>query len=155
MARADKRPDWGWDVAYEHRDPRWGDMVSGGVSISLPLFQKTRQDPVVDAKAEEAIKAHLDQDAAHRQLQAQLDADLADHVMHHDRMTRAMTTLVPLAEKKVQLETASYAAGTASLSDVQQAQLALAEARIDALSREADVVRDGVRINFTYGGDKQ
>lgn len=155
MARADKRSDWGWDVAYEHRDPRWGDMVSGGVSISLPLFSKTRQDPVIDAKAEEATKAHLDQDTAHRQLQAQLDADLADHVMHHDRMFRAQTTLVPLAEKKVQLETASYAAGTASLSDVQQAQLALAEARIDALSREADVVRDDVRINFTYGGDEQ
>jgi len=155
MALADKHPDWGWDVAYEHRDPRWGDMVSGGVSISLPLFQKTRQDPVIDAKAEEATKAHLDQDAAHRQLQAQLDADLADHVMHHDRMTRAMTTLVPLAERKVQLETASYAAATAILSDVQQAQLALAEARIDALSREADVVRDGVRINFIYGGDEQ
>ena len=155
MARADKRPDWGWDVAYEHRDPRWGDMVSGGVSISLPLFSKTRQDPIIDAKAEEATRAHLDQDAARRQIQAQLDADLADHIMHHDRMTRARTTLVPLADKKVQLETASYAAGTASLSDVLSAQLALAEARIDALTREADVVRDGIRINFTYGSDDQ
>jgi cobalt-zinc-cadmium efflux system outer membrane protein len=155
MARADKRPDWGWDVAYEHRDPRWGDMVSGGVSISLPLFSKTRQDPVIDAKSGEATSARLDLEAAHRQLQAQLSADLADHVMHHDRLLRAQTTLVPLAEKKVQLETASYAAGTASLADVQQAQLGLAEAHIDALSREADVVRDGVRINFTYGADPQ
>jgi len=155
LARADKRPDWAWDVAYQHRDPRWGDMVSGGVSISLPLFPKTRQDPVIDAKAQGVTKARLDQDATRRQLQAQLDADLADHIMHHDRMTRARTTLIPLAEKKLQLETASYAAGMASLSDVLQAQLALAEARIDALSREADVVRDGVRINFTYGSGEQ
>lgn len=154
MARANKRPDWGWDVTYQHRDGRWGDMVSTGVTISLPLFQKTRQDPVIDAKTTEVTRARLDQDAAHRQLLAQFEADLADHLMHHDRMMRAQTTLVPLAEKKVALETASYGAGTATLSDVQQAQLALAEARIDALSREADVVRDGVRINLTYGSDQ-
>jgi len=155
LARASKRPDWGWDVTYQHRDPRWGDMVSTGVTISLPLFQKSRQDPVIDAKTAEVTRARLDQDAMHRQLRAQLDADLADHAMHHDRMMRAQMTLVPLAEKKVQLETASYGAGTASLSDVQQAQLSLVEARLDALSREADVVRDGVRINVTYGTDAQ
>ncbi len=155
LARADKRPDWGWDVTYQHRDPRWGDMVSTGVTISLPLFQKSRQDPVVEAKAAGLTRARLDQDAAYRQLHAQLDADLADHAMHHDRLIRSQTTLVPLAEKKVQLETASYGAGNASLSDVQQAQLALAEARIDALSREADVARDGIRINLTYGTDAQ
>jgi cobalt-zinc-cadmium efflux system outer membrane protein len=155
LARADKRPDWGWDVTYQHRDPRWGDMVSTGVTISLPLFSKSRQDPLIDAKTAQVTRARLDQDAAHRQLRAQLDADLADHIMHHDRLIRAQTTLVPLAEKKVQLETASYGAGTASLSDVQQAQLALVEARIDALSREADVVRDGVRINLTYESNGQ
>ena len=155
MARADKAPDWGWDVTYQHRDPRWGDMVSAGVSISLPLFSKTRQNPVIEAKSQELTKARLEQDAAHRQLQAQLDADLADHVMHHDRMMRAQMTLVPLAQKKADLEVASYGAGNANLGDVLQAQRALAEARIEALSREADVVRDGVRLNLTYGSVNQ
>ena len=36
-----------------------------------------------------------------------------------------------------------------------QAFLALAEARIDAIDREADVARDGVRIVLTYGSDAQ
>lgn len=155
MARADKRPDWGWDVTYQHRDGMYGDMVSTGVTFSLPLFSKSRQDPIIDAKTQAATRARLDQDAMHRQLQAQLDADLADHVMHHDRLMRAQTTLVPLAQKKADLELASYGAGTATLSDVLAAQLALAEARIDALSREADVVRDGVRLNLTYGNTSQ
>lgn len=155
VARADKRPDWGWDVTYQHRDGMYGDMVSTGVTISLPLFSKNRQDPVIDARTQSATRARLDQDAAHRQLQAQLDADLADHVMHHDRFMRAQMTLVPLAQKKADLEMASYGAGTANLSDVLEAQLAVAEARIDALSREADIVRDGIRLNLTYGSNDQ
>ena len=155
VARAEKKSDWGWDVTYQHRDGMYGDMVSTGVTFSLPLFSKSRQDPVIDARTQSATRARLDQDAAHRQLQAQLDADLADHVMHHDRMMRAQMTLVPLAQKKADLEMASYGAGTATLSDVLGAQLALAEARIEALSREADVVRDGVRLNLTYGSASQ
>ena len=39
IARADKRPDWGFDVAYQRRADRYGDMVSAGVTISLPLFR--------------------------------------------------------------------------------------------------------------------
>lgn len=155
LARAGTKPDWGWDVAYQHRDPRWGDMVSAGVTVSLPLFKHTRQDPIIEAKAQAANKVRYEQDAAYRQLAAQLDADLADHAMHHDRLHRAEMTLVPLAQKKADLERASYGAGTASLNDVLSAQLALAQAKVDALSREADAVRDAARITFTYGSADQ
>jgi outer membrane protein TolC len=75
--------------------------------------------------------------------------------MHHDRLHRALGTLVPLAKQRSDLETASYGAGTASLSDVLQAFLDLAEANIDAIDREADVARDGARIVLTYGSDAQ
>jgi cobalt-zinc-cadmium efflux system outer membrane protein len=154
-AKAEKRPDWSWDVAYEHRDPMWGDMVSVGATVSLPIFGSTRQDPVIAARAQNASRVRIEQEAARRSLAAQLDADLADHVMHHERLTRARTTLIPLAQRKADLETASYAAGTASLADVLGAFLGLAESRIDALEREAVVARDAVRIINTYGSDTQ
>lgn len=150
-ARAEKRPDWSWELAYQRRDPMWGDMVSLGATVSLPVFSGKRQDPMIAARRETAGRVQAEREALSRQLQAQLDADLADHGMHHDRLLRAQATLVPLAKRKADLETASYAAASASLSDVLQAFLSLAEARIDALNREADVVRDAVRINLTYG----
>ena len=56
-----------------------------------------------------------------------------------------------IERRKADLETASYAAANASLSEVLQAFLGLAETRVDALDREAAVVRDAVRINLTYG----
>jgi outer membrane protein TolC len=150
LARAGKRPDWGWELAYQHRDPMWGDMVSLGATVSLPVFAGKRQDSMIAAKTQTASRVRIEREAARRTLSAQLEADLADHRMHHDRLMRAQSTLVPLAERKADLETASYAAGNAGLADVLQAQLALAEAQVDALSREADVVRDAVRIDLTY-----
>ena len=150
-ARADKRPDWSWELAYHRRDPMWGDMVSLGGTVSLPIFPGKRQDPTIAAKAASASRVTAEREAMRRQLRAQLDADLADHAMRHDRMMRAQATLVPLARRKADLETASYAAASASLSDVLQAFLGLAEARVDALDREAAVVRDAVRINLNYG----
>lgn len=150
-ARAEKRPDWGWELAYQHRDPMWGDMVSLEGTVSLPLFARKRQDPVIAARIETASRVRIEREATRRALVAQLDADLADHLMHHDRLMRAQNTLVPLAKRKADLERSSYAAGSASLADVLQAFVALAEVRVDALDREADVVRDAVRINLAYG----
>ncbi len=154
-AKADKRPDWSWEIGYQHRDPRFGDMVMAQATVSLPLFASKRQDPVIAARAETANRVRSEREAARRELIAALDADLADHVMHHDRLHRALESLVPLAQRRADLETASYAAGTATLADALGAAISLADARVDALEREADVARDAVRIVLTYEGDAQ
>jgi outer membrane protein TolC len=154
-AKADKRPDTSWELAYQRRDPRFGDMVMAQVTVSLPLFASTRQDPIIAARAQTATRVRTEREAARRELRAALDSSLADHIMHHEQLMRATETLVPLAKRRADLESASYAAGTASLSDVLSALLALAEARTDAVDRQADVARDAVRIALTYGKDAQ
>jgi outer membrane protein TolC len=151
LARADKRPDWRVSTSYGRRDPAYGDMVSVGVSIDLPLFSRRRQDPKIAASASEAERARLLRTAGERELVAALDGDLADHVMHHQRLMNARNTLVPLAKRRAELDMASYAAGKLDLGSALLSTLALAEAEVDALSREADVARDAIRINFTYG----
>jgi cobalt-zinc-cadmium efflux system outer membrane protein len=150
LAKAGKRPDWSWELAYQHRDPMWGDMISVGATVSLPLFAGKRQDPVIASKVDIASRVRSEREATRRALVAQLEADLADHTMHHDRLHRAEGVLVPLAQKRADLERASYAGGAATLSDVLQAAIGLAEAKVDALNREAEVARDAVRIDLTY-----
>jgi outer membrane protein TolC len=102
---------------------------------------------------DEAQAARLEREAAERQLRAQLRADLAEHRAHHERWRRASQTLVPLAEKQAELDEASYAAGRIELGTALDATVALANARIDALDREAMAVRDGIRIKLTYAKD--
>ncbi len=151
LARADKRPDWRVGTSYGRRDPAYGDMVSVTVSIDLPFFGKRRQDPLIAARESEANRARLMRDATESDVLAALDSDLADHAMHHQRLMNARQTLVPLAKRRAELDMASYAAGKLDLGSALLSTLALAEAKVDALSREADVARDAIRINYTYG----
>lgn len=155
VAQADRRPDFGVDLSYERRDPRFGDYVSAGVTIGLPLFKSHRQDPLIAARAADARAARADTDATSRALTADLEAGLADHVMHHDQWMRARDTLQPLAQERVTLDTASYGAGRATLVDLADAHAALADAVLNTLDREAAVVVDGIRLTLLYGSTDQ
>lgn len=150
-ARAAGQPDWSWEVAYGRRDPMFGDMISVGGSVRLPLFRSTRQAPVIAARRAEVSRVEAQAQAATRDLTAALEADLADHGMHHDQLSRARETFLPLAQQRADLETASYAAGAAGLGDVFAAFSALADAKLDLLEREAATSRDAARLNLIYG----
>lgn len=150
LARADKRPDWRVSASYGRRDPAYGDMVSVGVSIDLPLFSGMRQDPKIAASLSGETQAHLLRAAAEREIRASLDGDLADHQMHMTRLENARKALVPLAKRRAELDMASYAAGKLDLGSALLSSLAFAEAEVDALAREADVARDAVRITYSY-----
>lgn len=153
-ARAAKRPDWSWELAYQRRDPMFGDMVMAGVTVSLPIFAAKRQEPLIAARRAEASKALAEREDVRRSLAAQLDGDLADHMMHHEQWRRTLSTVLPAAQQRADLETQSYAAGRATLADLLDAMTALADAKLTALEREATVMRDGARIVLTYGSDQ-
>ena len=150
LAEAERGPDFGAEVAYQHRDPRFGDMVSAGVTISLPFVRRNRQNALIAARQAEAGKVGAEREVARRALTANLDAGLADHAMHHEQWMRSRETLEPLANERVDLETASYAAGRASLVDVVDAHIALVDAALTTLDREALVEIDAVELNLTF-----
>jgi outer membrane protein TolC len=150
-AQAEKRPDWAFDLAYQRRADRYGDMMSAGVTVSLPLFAGRRQDPLIAASVASAGAARAEQDDMRRSLAADLETGIADHVMHHEQWMRSRDTLLPLARQKAELETASYSAGRAALIDVIQAQTMLADTELQTLDREALVTRDAARLVLTYG----
>ncbi|MDP3801794.1 TolC family protein [Brevundimonas sp.] len=153
LARAGRHPDWSFELGYGRRDPLYGDMLSVGARVSLPLFANRRQDPVIAARGADARRVRVEREAAARALRAALEADLAEHRMHHEQGLRARDVLLPAALDRSSLETASYGAGRASLPEVIDAFTAVAEARLETLDREAMVVRETVRIALTYGED--
>lgn len=150
VAEADRRSDFGVNVAYQRRDPRFGDYVSAGVTVSLPFFTRNRQSARIGEAQANAGRVLAEREAARSALAADLDADLADHVMHHEQWMRAQGTLQPLADQRVKLETASYGAARASLVDIADAYAALADATLNTLDREALVAADGARLTLTY-----
>jgi outer membrane protein, heavy metal efflux system len=155
LARAGTRPDWTWEVSYGRRDPMFGDMVSVGGSVRLPLFKSKRQEPIIAARRADVARVGAEREDARQALLAQLDADMADHAMHHAQWHRALQTLSPAAQQQADLETASYAAGRAGLAEVIEAFVQVAEVKLLTLEREAAVARDSVRIVLAYRGDDQ
>lgn len=155
LARAEKRPDFSVSLSYGNREPSFSDMVSVGFSIGLPLFAKHRQDPIIAARAEQANAARLARAGVERELRAKLLGDLAEHRSHHEKYRRTRDVLVPLAVERAKLDQASYAAGRIDLGTALGMTVAVANAEIDELDREAMVVRDGIRINLTYGNTPQ
>ena len=153
-ARAGKRPDWAFDVSYGRRDPMFGDMVSAGITVSLPLFARGRQDPLIAARVSDVSRVRLQREDARRALLAALERDLADHDMHHQQWKRSVELLVPTAEQRGHLEVSSYGARRADFGDVIVALSDLADTKLQALEREALTARDAARIVLTYGSDQ-
>ncbi|CAN5387752.1 TolC family protein [soil metagenome] len=152
LARAGSRPDWSLQASFQRRDPRFGDMLSVGASVSLPLFQRDRQQPLIAARSADAARVAVEREGKRRQLQADLEGDLARHATDHARWMRARDVILPLALQQSDLETAAYAAGRVGLIDVIQTFTVVAEARLDVLDKEATVTRHAVEISLTYGG---
>lgn len=155
VAEAERRPDFGVDLSYQRRDPRFGDYVSAGVTIGLPLFKTRRQEPLIAARVADAGSTRAAGDATLRGLTADLESGLADHVMHHNQWLRARDVLQPLAAQRVTLEMGSYSAGRATLTDIADAHATLAAAILDTLDREAAVVADGARLILLFGSTDQ
>src|SRR3546814_16690880 len=102
---------WSFDVAYQRRADRYGDMVSAGVTISLPLFAGKRQDPMIAASSASASAALAEQEDMRRALAADLPAGIAEPVMHNEQWMRSRYTLLPPARQKVDPENATSSAG--------------------------------------------
>ena len=75
--------------------------------------------------------------------------------MRREQWLRTRDVVLPAAKRQADLETASYAAGRAGLSEVLDAFTRLAEAQLAAIDREAALARETVRIDITYGSDAQ
>jgi cobalt-zinc-cadmium efflux system outer membrane protein len=153
LARANKNPDFSVNATLTRRQPDFGNFVSVGVSVDVPLFAKKRQDPIIDARLIEENAARLDRLDAEREERSALSSDLAEHRMLDEKLEHARKLIVPLARKRAIVAQSSYAASRLDLGSALNETIALANAEIDALDLEAKVARQTVKIMITYTGD--
>ncbi len=133
MARAERQPDWSWELAYGRRDPSFGDMASVEVRVGLPLFQGSRQGPIVEARRADLISAGAEREAAAREYEAMLEASLAEFAALTANLERGRGTRLILARQRANAAIGAFAAGEMTLS-------ALIEARGQALEEEVDLL---------------
>ena len=149
-AEAGKRPDWNVELSYQHRGPRYGQMVSAQVSVDLPLFSARCQDPLIAARAADIAARADERTGMLRAHVAELERDIADYQRLQRQRMEAQG--LPLAQQALALAYQAYAAGSGSLAELLAARRALATTRFDALNLHATSITAAAQLYFRYEG---
>lgn len=155
QAVADKKSDWSWQLAYQKRDPAFGDMMSVQFSFDLPLFPGSRQNPRIAAKQAKLSQLEAEREASEREHAQQLADDLAEYQRLERALRRSQDSLVPLAEEKVALTLADYRAGAGELAGVIAARRELIETRLKHIDFAQARALTSARLYFAYEGISQ
>ncbi len=149
-AEADKKPDWGVDLAYEHRGPAYADMISLSVTLSLPVFQQSRQGPRLRA-AEENLSSAQDQllDMRREHLAA-LKADIEQFNALSSQIDRIMQKSEPLAQQKIELLLGEYQHGSATIEQLLLGRKQLRQLQLLCISLETQRDLLMARLRYQY-----
>ncbi len=148
VASSDRSPNWTWDVSYQQRGGAYSNMVSIGVTIPLPIDRKDREDRDVAEQAELATQARLMFDDTQRQIEADIQNLAATLASGRERIAQLKQTLLPAADRRVQLAEAAYRGGTGSLADTFAARRAQLDAQLQILDLQRDVSLDWARLEY-------
>jgi len=150
-AEAARRPDWGVEFAYGRRGSAFGDMVTLQFTLDLPLFPRTHQDPIIQARRQDLARVESERDAMLREHTQELEGDLAEYDVVTRQLSRLREVHLQLAREKVDDQFASYSAGKTDLTAVLQARRELIEQRLKEIELEQKRAAAAARLYYFYG----
>lgn len=149
-ARAERWPDWSWELSYGRRDPALEDMASVEVRVGLPLFQAWRQGPLIDARRADVARVGAERDATLREHEAMLEAGLAQHSALSASVARARDVRLPLSRQRAEADAGAFAAGNSTTSALITARRDALEAELDLIALEERLALTGAALTLQY-----
>ena len=150
LAKADKRSDWSLEVGYGHRAPAFDNMLTVMFAIDLPWQAERRQDRDVASRLADLERARALKEEARRMHEAEVRGWLADHDAATRRVERFRAVLLPLARERSEAALAAYRGGRGELSAVLEAQRAITETELAALTVEVERGKAWANLNYLY-----
>lgn len=149
-ATAGARPDWGVELAYQHRGDAFGDMMSFQVSADLPLFSRSRQTPRIRVRQQLLASLEAEQESMRREHRERLEADIATLTALERQRERLEKEAIPLAKEKVALELSAYRAGNGELSAALSARQELRELELQQLALQAQSQMLAASLHYLF-----
>lgn len=149
-ARQDRKPDFRWSVSLGFR-PRYGEMVTGTVSIPLQINRSNRQDRLVAAAQDRADAANLRLQDAARELESNYLAAVADYRGADAEVIRIDKEAVPALESAFNAAEARYEAGGGSLDQSFAIVRRAAEAAAQSIEAHGRRERAAATILYVLG----
>jgi outer membrane protein TolC len=148
VARATKNSDWTLEIGYAQRAPAFSNMISVTVAMDLPWQTEHRQDRDIASKLAEAEQVRAQREDARRTHEAEVRSWIADHDTAAQRIERFRDVILPLARDRAQAALAAYRGGRGELALVLEANRAITEAELGAISVEADRAKAWANLSF-------
>jgi outer membrane protein TolC len=131
LARAERHPDWSWQLMYGRRGADRSDMITAQFTVDLPLNREDRQDRRLASSLALARRAQFEAEDAQRMLDAERGAARAELESADSRLAEIERSRLPSARALLASATAGYAAGRVSLEAAWQARRECVEAELD------------------------
>jgi outer membrane protein, heavy metal efflux system len=136
-ARKERVPDLNVFVAYGSARPDEDDFVEGGISLSLPLFD--RNQGRIAETATRVARAHHEERLAVNELSASLSSARSNRRSANEQLDRLLGEIVPAAERSLAQTREAYRTGRLAFLDLVDAQRTYKDVRQRILSLRRDL----------------
>jgi len=150
VAREEGRPNISWSVMLGIR-PKYGEMVSGTVSIPLQLNRRNRQERLIAEAELRATAAALRAEDIRRELIKDYHAAVAEYRGAELELARINRTAVPALEAAFKAAEARYAAGGGTLDKPFEIVRDYVETAVKVLEARARQGRAAAKIIYIVG----
>jgi outer membrane protein TolC len=138
------------EMAFQRRGPQFSNMVSLQVSVDLPVFSESRQDPQIAARLAERRAIDANREAGVREHAQMLESGLAEFHRLRSAVERQREVFLPLADEKVTLAMADWRGGKISVMDVISARRERLDAGLKLIALEGERQQVAANLHYTY-----
>lgn len=153
-AQADFKPDWGFNFTYQQRESGQGaprsnfdgdDWISGGVSVTVPLWSQKRQEPNLRAAKSDKSAAMARRMAVARQLISDWERLKARRDVAVENITIIEKKIMAF-EDQIASKLVNYEAGLGDYSPILDGEIAILSLKSQIITEAA--MRDSMAANM-------
>ncbi|MEB7924237.1 TolC family protein [Atlantibacter hermannii] len=142
------KPDVGVEVYYARRAEAYGDLAGVMFTVGMPIFQSHRQDKDYAADVSRAMEANDRLLQATRDRVALVRSLVAEYQAAQTLWRRKQQEIVPLSQQRLQVVTAEYRSGQATLDAVLDARRSLLDAQLSAINAEKEMAQRWAAVRY-------
>ncbi|MDG1726197.1 MAG: TolC family protein [Emcibacteraceae bacterium] len=155
LAKQKYKPSWGLNAAYGRRsaDPFGNgrsDVLTVGVSLSVPLFTANRQDKEYSAAVSRREAIRTEKWQLLRKLKAGFETSKAQLMRLDERKTLFENELLPQMSEQAEASLTAYTNDDGDFAEVVRARIAELNARIDALNIDVERQKTIIQLNYYF-----
>ncbi len=155
LAKQKYKPKWGVNAGYGFRadDPMGNDradLLSVGVTFSVPLFTANRQDKEVQSARSKASAVKTEKWQLLRKLMASFETSKAQLLRLNQRQALYQTQLLPQMHEQAEASLTAYTNDDGDFAEVVRARIAEMDAEISALNINVERQKSILQLNYFF-----